>query len=781
MTEFASAFVTIVPSMRGARQQIERELGDAGDSAGRESGEQYEKSFKSATKKVGAGLLAAGAAAGGVALLKGAIDAAADFGETVSKSRNIFGQASADVEEFASTSAKAFGISKTAAVGAAAGYGDLFTQLGFTQAKAAELSTGLIKTAADLGSFNNVDPTDVLDRISASLRGEFDSLQALIPGINGTRVEMEALAATGKSSAAALTAQEKVTATLAIISKDGARAMDDFSETSGGLANQQRILAARFEDAKVAVGEKLLPAAVALTTIFAQNVGPVIGTTVGLFKDLGQGAIAVAGFIDDNRTTFIVAAAAVAGLYVPALIGAVTAQAALLKASVLTMINKIGIAAATTAGGLNKMKIAAAGATAGLAIIAAFAVKDIMSTKQAANDARDAIKEIGEQPINVASVVGVRERIKDLELGVQGYIDKLKDGNASIKELSQASAAYKEQQKQVEALNVKAETYNRTVDSLARGLGLTREEVIRLGSAAEINDLLTAGKYSEASIAIAKVKNETKVAATNTQILGDKTKLFAAAAKKAEEDTERFTTAIDKLFGKTIGIKEAQIAFEAQLDALTVSFKENGRSLDINSEKGRANQTALIALSTALFDNLTALEAQKVGSARLSEEFDKGVTRFEKTAKAAGLTKKQVEALKTQLNLTPSTKKILISQSGGEAVRVKAKQIADQLKAIENKRIFVTVVVNGLQTAQGIATKLGNLPGDQNIRTQPKLTAATTAKPSGFTASSGAAAAGNLSGGRSYFEGATVYIQGDKDIERKVAAATRLVNLTGGY
>ena len=46
------------------------------------------------------------------------------------------------------------------------------------------------------------------------------------------------MAATGKTVASELTAAEKATAVMAIVTADGARAMGDFSRTSDGAANQ---------------------------------------------------------------------------------------------------------------------------------------------------------------------------------------------------------------------------------------------------------------------------------------------------------------------------------------------------------------------------------------------------------------------------------------------------------------------------------------------------------------------------------------------------------------
>ena len=210
------------------------------------------------------GIIGAWAAIGGAQIVggffTGAIGGASDLNEMLSKSSAIFGANAGAIEAFGNNAAKNVGLSKSAAIAAAAGFGDMFLQLGFVEDAAAAMSQQVVIAAADLGSFSNLETADVADRISAAFRGEYDSLQAVIPNISAARVESEALAATGKTVASELTAQEKAAAVLAIVQKDGARAMGDFSRTSDGAANKQKILTAELENQTTKLGSALLPA-----------------------------------------------------------------------------------------------------------------------------------------------------------------------------------------------------------------------------------------------------------------------------------------------------------------------------------------------------------------------------------------------------------------------------------------------------------------------------------------------------------------------------------------
>ncbi len=271
----AEIFVAVRGDGKQLPGDIRRSLARSNvEKLGRDEGGKFTKGFGSGvTRLVGV----VGGVLGGLAVgrkINESVDAASDLNETVNKSQVIFQKNAAGIEKWSRTSATAFGLSKNQALSAAAGFGDMFSQLGFTSTAAANMSKSTVQMAADLGSFNNLPTDDVLERISAGFRGEYDSLQAVIPNISAARVQTEALAISGKKNADQLTAQDKATATLAIIQKDGARAMGDFARTSGGYANQQKIAAAQTADLKAKIGQGLLPVFIAVTTALNTQVLP---------------------------------------------------------------------------------------------------------------------------------------------------------------------------------------------------------------------------------------------------------------------------------------------------------------------------------------------------------------------------------------------------------------------------------------------------------------------------------------------------------------------------
>jgi hypothetical protein len=205
------------------------------------------------------------AAVGAAAYLRSAIGPASDLAETISKVGIVFGTEGAAVLKWSENSAKAMGMTRNDALAAAGTYGNLFRAMGMTETASSDMSMELIELASDLASFNNMNPTEVLEKLRAGLTGESEPLKSLGVNINETIIKEEALTAGIWDGTGALTAAQKATASYRLIMRQTSLAQGDFARTSGGLANQQRILAATMANLKAKIGTALLPAITGIT------------------------------------------------------------------------------------------------------------------------------------------------------------------------------------------------------------------------------------------------------------------------------------------------------------------------------------------------------------------------------------------------------------------------------------------------------------------------------------------------------------------------------------
>lgn len=205
---------------------------------------------KDMTTRVTLPILAAGIAA---------VKFASDLEETKSKVKVVFGSMSQDVLDWSMTSATAMGMSREQALAAAGTYGNLFVSLGLGQKPAADMSMNLVQLAADLASFNNANPQDVLDALRSGLSGEVEPLKKFGIAMNEATLKAKAMELGLGDNLQELSEAEKLQLRYALIMDQTTIAQGDFARTADGLANTTRTLNAQFVDAAGALGEKLLP------------------------------------------------------------------------------------------------------------------------------------------------------------------------------------------------------------------------------------------------------------------------------------------------------------------------------------------------------------------------------------------------------------------------------------------------------------------------------------------------------------------------------------------
>src|SRR5262245_47270405 len=237
--------------------------------------ERSARSFQATITKTGRGLTSAFAAVGvgigagaAIAGIKSMVNAASDRNEQIGKTQVVFGDSADSVVAWSRKTAVALGESQRQALNAASGFGALLAPLGLTGEQAAKQSRKLTELGADLASFYNTDVQEALDAIRSGLVGEAEPLRRYGALLSESRVQAEAMAETGKRTAASLTDQEKVLARIHLILQDTVQAQGDFARSSDRLAGQQKILNAQLDDLKTSLGEALLPAITNVVTQF---------------------------------------------------------------------------------------------------------------------------------------------------------------------------------------------------------------------------------------------------------------------------------------------------------------------------------------------------------------------------------------------------------------------------------------------------------------------------------------------------------------------------------
>lgn len=191
--------------------------------------------------------------------LADATTAASDLAESTSKANVVFGESVEAIDRFGRTSAEAVGLARQDALEFLGTFGNLLTAMDLSQSAAADLSIDIVNLGADLASFNNLKVDDALLKLRSGLVGEIEPLRSIGISFNAAQVEARALELGLADLNGVVSDGAKVQARWSLIVEQSAAATGDFSRTSTGLANQQRILAAEFRNVLATVGQQLLP------------------------------------------------------------------------------------------------------------------------------------------------------------------------------------------------------------------------------------------------------------------------------------------------------------------------------------------------------------------------------------------------------------------------------------------------------------------------------------------------------------------------------------------
>ena len=198
-----------------------------------------------------------------LALGTASLKAASDFEETKNKTMVVFGDMADSIIENSNKAARTLGINKETYMDYASSIGAALKAGGMGIQETTQLSEQAVKHFADLASFHNAQVEDVARAWESAIRGQYEPIQRYFPFITNEYLKTYGLAnGMLDDNTKNLTANQRAVILNAIALDEKLNpALDDFAETSGGLANQTRIMKAQFQDALVMLGQNLLPIA----------------------------------------------------------------------------------------------------------------------------------------------------------------------------------------------------------------------------------------------------------------------------------------------------------------------------------------------------------------------------------------------------------------------------------------------------------------------------------------------------------------------------------------
>ncbi len=221
----------------------------------------------------GVAAVAVGAIAGiGVA----AFNAASDLEQSTGAIESVFGAHAKTIQAVAEDAVDSVGLSRNAYQEQAATLGAQLKNMGMDTDQAARQSTKMIQWGADLAATFGGPTQDAVDALGSALRGETDPIERY--GISIKQADIDArMAAMGMEGLTGeAEKQARTQAMLSMITEQAGGALGAFAREGDTAAGKQQRLSAWWENAQATLGEKLLPAFVAVADFIQANVIPFI-------------------------------------------------------------------------------------------------------------------------------------------------------------------------------------------------------------------------------------------------------------------------------------------------------------------------------------------------------------------------------------------------------------------------------------------------------------------------------------------------------------------------
>jgi len=251
--------------------------------------------------------------------VKKLVDQASDLEETTQKFNVVYRDLGKEANKAAKDIAEWYWLSQQASKQFLADLWDITSWFGLSQEASLDYATQVTKLWVDLASFANIAwwSEEAIDRLNKWFLGEHENLKALGIIINDTMLKKQLLADWTSELTWLELEQAKIQARMTIAMSQSANALWDFERSKASLANQTRILTAKFDDMTTALGMAFLPIITKITTALV----PVIESFAGwaeenpeLIKTITLVALWLAGLVAILWTLWLVLPAVITWL-----------------------------------------------------------------------------------------------------------------------------------------------------------------------------------------------------------------------------------------------------------------------------------------------------------------------------------------------------------------------------------------------------------------------------------------------------------------------------------
>lgn len=197
--------------------------------------------------------------------------------------------------------------------------------------------------------------------------------------------------------------------------------------------------------------------------------------------------------------------------------------------------------------------------------------------------------------------------------------------------------------------------------------------------------------------------------------LGDETETTFGRMQILVDTTDALRKAFDKIIGPSLDLESAQRAVADAAQNTTDTLVENGATLDINTEAGRANREAIQSQAEAALAQAEAMVksgASTQDAARFADNYRESLRT---QLQMLGLNKDEVDAYLEKLGLTPENVTTSLELANNDVVKQQLSDVLSQMDGVD-KGVIAEIqadIDNG--QFEEATRKINELPGKHTV------------------------------------------------------------------
>ena len=173
----------------------------------------------------------------------------------------------------------------------------------------------------------------------------------------------------------------------------------------------------------------------------------------------------------------------------------------------------------------------------------------------------------------------------------------------------------------------------------------------------------------------------------------------AASTQSYVDTLDQMISKLESMADPVLGLSSAQMNYQESIDAATQSLKDNGATLDINTEKGRNNKSSLDDIASSSLDVADAMATSGQSVSEVNDFLVTARDQLIETAVSMGMSRAEAEAYANSLGLIPRTVFTNVELAANSAMQ----NLAAYKRALDNipRVITTTTQVRGANISQG--------------------------------------------------------------------------------